>query len=161
MWVPYPAPADQNQYQELRMLGNRNDAIPSVLPVLIRRVAAAADKRLLKKAPRERGDAESCEQGEDAYGELAKIVELRLGVKEDSVGKKVEGVVEQVDAVRDATEPSEKAPAHDGREPSPRLRDYGQQESAVEKGEPSVADGDGDRVNGMDQPPEQPAHAQK
>src|SRR5438445_5230151 len=82
-------------------------------------------------------------------------------MENDAVGKKVERVVQQVDAVGDAAEPAEKPPARDGCYPRFRLRDHDQQESAIKKGKPGVADGDGDYVDRMHQPPEQRADAQE
>src|SRR6266436_9932726 len=82
-------------------------------------------------------------------------------MKKDAVSKKVEGVVEQVNAVGDAAKPAEKTPARDGCEPSSGLRNDRQQEGAIEKGQPCKTNGDGDGVHGVHQPPEQTTHAQK
>src|SRR5882762_2624354 len=121
----------------------------------------AADQRLFKKAPRQRGHAEGREQGEGGHGEMAERIELRFGVEKDHVREEVEGVMEQVDAVGDAAEPAQKPPARDDREPSGRLRNHSQEEGAIEKGQPRKANGDGDGVHGVHQPPEQTTYTQK
>src|SRR6266478_3728295 len=92
---------------------------------------------------------------------MGERIELRLGVEKDHVREEVEGVMDQVDAVGDAAQPAEKSPARDGSEPSAGLRNHGQQESAIKKREPCVADGDGDPIDGVYEPPEQAPQPQE
>lgn len=67
------------------------------------------DKGFFEEAPRERCDSESREEREEGYDYVAEAVKPRLGVENNAVSKKVEGVVQEINAVGNATEPAERA----------------------------------------------------
>ena len=82
-------------------------------------------------------------------------MERWFGVKNDAVSKEIECVMEDVDAVGDATQPAEKAPTRHRGDPAGRLGDDRKQKGAIKDGEPSVSNGDSNGVDRMNKPPEQ------
>jgi len=79
-------------------------------------------------------------------------------MEEDPVRDKIESVVQQVNAIRDTTQPAQRPKPHDGGNPSAGIGYHRKQQYAVQQSEPRVSDRDGDNIHRMHQPPQQRTH---
>ena len=105
--------------------------------IVVMILVAEANERLLKISPRESGHRKGKCQGQHGNSYALQVIDLRLSVKEYGMGKVVEGVVEDVYAIRDTSQPAKGAPTHDAGYSRGGLGNQNEQENAIEERQPA------------------------
>ena len=114
-----------------------------------------ADERTFKVAPRESGESDGESDSQQRYDDAAEVVELRLGMQQETVSDLVESVVQNIDAIGDDSQMPEPTPAHNGGDEAAGAGKNEEEKTTVEERQPADADGERNEPGRAGEPPSQ------